>query len=156
MVIVTVNAFDAATLTQTAGTGTTTFDGAVNTTGAGGIDLNGNIFTINDTIDTANDGGLSVTNAGQLTLAAGGDLGLDGVFLQDGAGSVQTAGDITTTNDNITFQQDVTLTGDVVLSTGVGISDVHFLDTIDGNFDLDITTGIGSVTWDAAIGGTVR
>ena len=82
---VTVNAFDAATLTQSAGTGTTTFDGAVNTTGAGGIALTGNAFTVNDTIDTANGGTVTVTNAGLLTFAAGGDLdtvreGITGTF----------------------------------------------------------------------------
>jgi hypothetical protein len=150
---VTVNDLDAASLTQTAGSGTTTFNGPVATTGAGGIDLNGTAFVISDTLTTTGNGGVSVTNTGQLTLAAGGDLTLTGAFLQDGAGAVQTAGDITTTSDNITFQGNITLTGDVVFDTGAGGGDIHFTNTLNGNQDLILVGGTGDVDWNAGIGG---
>ena len=50
------SAFTATDLTQFASTGTLTIDGAVNTTGAAGVDLTGTNFALNNTIDTAANG----------------------------------------------------------------------------------------------------
>src|SRR5207245_628597 len=105
-----------------AGTGTTTFNGSLNTNGASGIDLNGNAFSFNNApVTTTGNGAVSITNSGALTIDANSDMSLDGAFLQDGTAAVTTSGDITTTNDNIIFTRAVTLGGSVLLSTGAGI-----------------------------------
>ena len=82
---------------------------------------------------------MTITNGGTLTFGSGGDLILDGVFSQDGTGTVSTAGDITTTNDNITFDQAITLTGNVVLDSGAAAGNVTFNAAIDGANDVLLT-----------------
>ena len=77
---------------------------------------------------------------------------LDGAFLQDGAGSVQTERNIATTDEDVTLDQRRTLTSDVAMSTNGGT--ITFNDTIDGTFDLGLTTGTGDVVFDGAVGGT--
>ena len=69
---VTAAAITASAIDQQAGTGTTTFNGAVNTDGAGGVDLDGTAFAINATVTTTNDGVVTITNSGALTIAAAG------------------------------------------------------------------------------------
>jgi len=151
---------NAATFTQANGGGTTTIGGPLNTSAAGGIGLNGNIFAINDTVTTTGDGTFTLTNAGQLIIAGGGDLNLDGAFLQNGAGAVQSAGDIDTSNDGITFQSAVTLAGNVAFSTNTGNGDILFNSTLDaqnaGVEDINLSAGTGTVTFNDAVGAGVR
>jgi hypothetical protein len=144
----------AASLSQSAGQGASQFDGAVNTNGAAGIDLNGNNFTFNDTITTTSNGTVTITNAGLLVIAAVADLSLDGAFLQDGAGPVQTGADIGTSDDDITFNGPVTLTGDVEMdTTGTAAGDITFNNTIDmGGNNLILDAGsAGNVTLAGAL-----
>ncbi|MFM7922156.1 MAG: hypothetical protein ACKPJJ_18180, partial [Planctomycetaceae bacterium] len=83
-------------LTQTAGTGETRFNAAVTINSSSSIDaaITTNAVTINSTLTTLNGGSVTITNAGLLDIAPGADMSLDGLFLQNGAGAVQTAGDI--------------------------------------------------------------
>ncbi|MFN9293064.1 MAG: hypothetical protein ACK6EB_33715, partial [Planctomyces sp.] len=125
--------------TQQAGTGDTQFDQAVTINSSAGLDvaITTNTVTINGTITTLNSGTVTITNAGLLDIAPGADMNLDGAFLQNGAGAVQTAGDITTTADNITFTRDVTLTDAhaVAFSTGATAGNVLFSSTLNGTAD---------------------
>jgi hypothetical protein len=146
-------AITAASITQTAGTGTTTFAGALNTNAGGGIDLNGNIININAGVTTTNAGPVVITNGGLLTIAAAGDMNLDGLFRQDGGGAVATSGDITTTADDIRFDAAVSLAGGVVLSTGAGVGTVQFAGTLNGNQNLEITAGTGNIIFTGIVGG---
>ncbi|MFM7831666.1 MAG: hypothetical protein ACKPJD_07735, partial [Planctomycetaceae bacterium] len=138
--------------TQSAGTGDTQFDAAVtiNSSGSVNVAVTTNTVTVNAPITTLNGGTVTITNAGLLDIAPGADMSLDGLFLQNGAGAIQTAGDITTTNDNITFTRAVTLTDAhaVAFSTGAGTGNVAFNSTLDGSADfaedLSITAGTGS------------
>jgi len=78
-------AFNAQAINQTAGSGTTTFTGAVQTLGTlatDGLDLNGTNFTISNTVNTGTLGEVRVTNSGLLSIAAAGDMTLGGLFLQ--------------------------------------------------------------------------
>ncbi len=144
--------FNADTITQTAGTGDTQFDGAVMLNGAGGLVLTTNTVTLNGTVNTLTGGPVTITNGGLLDIAAGADMSLDGAFTQNGAGAVQTAGDITTTGDDISFASAVTLTGDIALDSANG--NIAFSSTVNGPHILDLSAGTGTVTMDAQIGGT--
>lgn len=146
-------------ITQVAGTGDTQFDGLVTLEAIGGMDITTNTVTFNagvNTLAAGNDGTVTITNAGLLTIAAAGDMFLDGAFLQDGDGLVSTAGDITTTDDNITFTSGVTLTGNVALDTGgVAAGNILFSSTIaTGGNDLTLDAGpAGNITLTGALTG---
>lgn len=105
----------ASSLVQSAGTGTTTLNGPVNTSGAAGIQLATNAITINNMVTTTGGGGVTLTNAGLLTL--NGDVTADGAVTQNGAGVVtitQPLGgtrSITTTGDSVSFLRAVTMIG---------------------------------------------
>ncbi|QNI78885.1 filamentous hemagglutinin family outer membrane protein [Synechococcus sp. RS9909] len=171
--------FNAASLRQVAGSGTSTFSGALSTTAADGIELDGTNFNFNDTVTltlgnldldstgtvrfnglvTTSDesaGLVTITNGGALTLTATGDMNLAGAFLQDGAGSSSIAADITTTDDTITFQKAVTLTGNVLLDTGAGAGTIAFNSSLDSKANeahtLTLTAGTGDITFDGAVG----
>ncbi len=156
-------AFSANTLTQTAGTGDTQFDGAITLQALGGMDITTSTVTINSTINTlaaGNGGTVTITNAGLLDIAAGANMSLDGAFLQDGAGDVETAGNITTTNDSIYFTRNVTITdnGTVSLDTDAGAGTITFNGTLNGddaNFDddLSLTAGTGNIDFNGIVGG---
>ncbi|MTJ10508.1 hypothetical protein, partial [Anabaena sp. UHCC 0204] len=117
---VNTKAITAGSITQTSGTGTTIFDGAINTNNTTGINLAGNNFTFNQAVTTTNNGGVSINNSGNLIINSAADFNLDGAFTQSGTGAVSLAGDIITSNDNITFSSLLTLTGTVLLNPGIG------------------------------------
>ena len=104
-------------------------------------------ITLSNTIAA---GAVTITNAGTLSVAAGGDLSLSDFFTQNGAGAVSTAGDITTTSDNISFATAVTLTGDVALDSDGG--NISFASTIDGGQSLTIDANAGTIDFIGAIG----
>ena len=108
-------AVTAASFTQLAGTGTTTFNGAENYTG--NFAFTGNALTINQLVSAV---AMTVTNAGLFTTAAAGDISLTGPFLQNGAGLNSLAGDVTTTGQDITFNTGITLAGNVTMISGGG------------------------------------
>lgn len=67
---VTLTAMTTASLNQLAGTGTTTMNGDIITTGPAGITFVGNHFTRNASITTNNGGPLIITNSGILTFCS--------------------------------------------------------------------------------------
>ena len=146
----------AVSISQAACGGATTFGGAVNTSGAAGIDFNGAIYNINAAVTTTGTGPVTITNGGLLTLAAAAVMNLDGAFSQDGTAATVTAADITTTNDNISFLRAVTLSGNISLDTDTGAGNVTFSAALSGQGGggqtLDITAGTGSVTFTGAVG----
>ena len=74
---------------------------------AGDIGISGGDINLQGIVKTTNDGKLTITNKGNLSIAS--NLNLDGAFIQKGAGTVALSGNITTTNDNISFSGPVTL-----------------------------------------------
>lgn len=153
---VVANAITATSLRQVAGSGTTTINGAIDTSGGSGIELTGNAFAFNAAVSTSNGGGVRIVNSGNLSIAAAADLDLDGAFAQVGTGTVSLAGDITTTDDAISFAGLVTLTGNVALDTGNGSGNITFADTLDGGQILTLTAGSGDIAFQAAAGGSNR
>ena len=87
-----------------AGTGTTTFDGAVLLEALAGMSVTTDTITVNALLDTAtggNGGTVTLDAAAGLTLAAAGDIDSDGAVSLTGATGIDTAGDVTTTGDDI-------------------------------------------------------
>ena len=134
----------ASSISQNAGTGTTTFKGALDTNTADGISLTGNVFNLN-TINTTGNGGVTINNSGQLTISPAADFTLDGAFSQTGTGAVSTAADITTTNDNISFNSGVTLTENIKFDTGAGAGNISFNSNLNGGKNLELAAGTGDI-----------
>ena len=153
---VTANAISAGSITQSAGTGTTTFNGAVSTTGASGILLTGTNFTINADITTTNSGPLSITHSGLLTIANGLILSIDGAFTDSGTGTTTLAGTLTTNGQNISFGPPVTLGGVTSLNTGAGTGNILFSSTVNGSQNLTLNVGNGNITFTGAVGALTR
>jgi filamentous hemagglutinin family protein len=151
---VTAKSITAASITQKAGTGTTTL-GDLNTNSETGINLTGNSFVLNGKVTTTNNGGFTISNASPLTIN-GGIFDLDGAFKQIGEGAVSLLGKLTTTNDDINFKSAVTLIGDTILDTGLGIGDIAFNNTVDGGANLTLNAGIGKINLGGAVGSNTR
>jgi len=150
----TANAISAASIDQRAGTGATTFSGALNTNAAAGIDLDGSVFNFNQSVTTTNGGTMTVTNAGAMNVAAAGDMNLDGAFLQDGAGAVTTAGDLATSNDAITFNSAMALSGSVSMDSNGGT--MTFNGTINGGQNMTLESNAGDIFMNQAVGAGTR
>ena len=76
---ITVPNITAASITQSAGAGTTTF-GNLNTSAVGGIALTGTAYSINGNLITTNLGPVTITNSGALTLVAGASTSITGLL----------------------------------------------------------------------------
>ncbi len=149
-------AITAASITQTAGTGETTINGAINTDTAAGINLTGNIFNFNGNITTTNGGGFKIDNSSPLTITPAVQFNLDGGFNQIGSGTVFLAGNIATNNSDISFKSPVSLIGTANLNTGAGAGDINFNNTLDGTADLNLTAGIGNILFFGGVGDGIR
>ncbi|MFO1046083.1 MAG: hypothetical protein U0941_30260 [Planctomycetaceae bacterium] len=147
-----------ASLSQVAGTGTTTLNGAVSTNTAQGVQLTGTNLAVNAGISTTANGVVTVNESGTVVIAAVGDIAADGAVSLTAGGGIATAGDITTTNDSVTFASATTLTGSVSIDTGAGTGDIAFQSTLtgtnDGVEDLTLTAGTGNITFTGAVGAT--
>ncbi|MEI6105491.1 MAG: hypothetical protein WCR49_00640 [Opitutae bacterium] len=155
------------TLTQNAGSGTTTFNGSVDTNVVGGVALTGNNQTLNANLTTTNGGPVTFTNTGLLTLNA--NVTSDGAVIQNGAGAATITGSrtISTTSDAVDFLRAVTLNGSGSLVTintttsGTG-ANITFQSTLNATTaapnaeDLTLTAGTGSVTFTGVVGGGTR
>ncbi len=116
----------AASLVQTTGQGTTTFNGSQNYNAAAGLNVVTDTITLNQAVATAN-GGIVTLNAnnagvgvgtGALTIAAAGDITSDGAVNLTGANGISTAGNVTTTaGDVVNYNSATTLTGSVQVDT---------------------------------------
>ena len=58
-------------VSEQAGTGTSTFNGALNTNTAAGIDLDGTAFTINAAVMTTSDGAVTITTSMSIAVSSG-------------------------------------------------------------------------------------
>jgi len=145
----------AASISQKSGSGTSTFNGEIDTNTSQGINIIGNNVLFNNRVITTNQGNLTINNSGLLQIAPTAKINLDGSFLQTGNGVVQLAGDITTNNQNISFNSPVTLTGDTTLNTGNKAGDIIFNNTVDGNKNLSLKAGEGNVNSQLGIGDLV-
>jgi len=148
---VTTGAITAASITQTAGSGTTTFQGDLNTNSATGISLTGNTFKLNGNVATTTSGGFTINNSNTLDISANTTFNLDGAFNQTGTGAVSLAANITTTDDDINFTAPVTLTGNVTFNPG--IAKISFGSTLAaGNNPL--TLRAGEIDFNGAVTGS--
>lgn len=151
-------AVTAVRILQQSGSGTTTFSGAIDTNDASerGIDLNTANVDLNGAVNTTGDGRVEITVSGLLDIADAADMNLNGSFLQDGTGSVQTSANITTSEDDVTFTGAVVARDDLRFDTGVGLGTVRFESTLDGTTDceedLHFSTGAGDIEFVGAVG----
>jgi hypothetical protein len=142
-------------LTISNGSGNVIFDGITgNTLALGTVGITGNSVTINKAF---NSGAMTVTNAGLFTTSGEADINASGGFTQNGVGSNSLAGDITTVNSNISFAKAVVLTDDVVMSTGAGVGNISFAQTINSDNvltprDLTLSTGTGTYSFGGMVG----
>ena len=116
-----------------------------------GLTLTGTNFAMDNPVTTLNNGTFKVNNSGDLNIATGANLELDGEFTQSGTGKVNIASNITTTNDNISFNSPVTLTNDLSFNTGAGSGDIIFNNTVDSTTanspNLTLTAGNGNIAF---------
>ncbi|WP_254564689.1 CHAT domain-containing protein [Oscillatoria sp. HE19RPO] len=135
---VTTQAITAASLTQSAGTGTTTFNGEITTTGANGINLTANTLLFNGPVTTTVNSSVILGNTNPLNITT--PFTLEGGFQQTGTGTVTLSSDITTNNNDIRFNAPVTLNPGASLNPGTG--GIAFGSSLDaGNNPLILTAG---------------
>jgi hypothetical protein len=150
---ISTGSINATSIASTA-TGTTTLTGTLNTNAISGIELNGNIFNLNDTITTTNGGPCSIAHTGLLTLNAGASTLLSGSFTETGSANILLSGTIHAVNSNISFANPITLINPTVLNSDGG-GDILISNTVDGNTDLDLIAGTGNITITANVGSSV-
>jgi hypothetical protein len=100
----------AAAFTQSAGSGTTTLSGAIDTSGAGGVSLTGTHFAITGSVTVAGGGGLSVTDVTSLSISTGAVNLNAGTFTVDGAGTASVSSDVSGTGGSFVKSGAGTLT----------------------------------------------
>jgi hypothetical protein len=133
-----------------------------NDSALGTITLGSNSL-IGSSVTTLNNGSVNINNAGLLQIYGG--LSLEGAFNQTGSGLVSlgfssnNTFSVTTTSDSISFNSSITLNQAQNISSnssGVlgGGANINFASTIDGFFSLDLTAGIGDITFSNKIGST--
>ena len=141
-------AFSAASFKQSAGTGTTTLNGAVTTSGSSGFDITGTNLALNAPI-TVNGAGSVVTDlSGTLVIADAGDITTNtGSVTFDADGGITTGGDVKTNDGTVTFDDATTLTGEVDIDSNNDGADILFRSTV--------ATGGNSLTLDAGPTGDI-
>ena len=91
----------AASLTQTAGTGTSDFKGTINTNTATGVNVTGaSTVSFESAVTATSGGGATISNSGTLTMTS---MTLAGAFAQSGGGRVSAAGTLVTSSASVTF-----------------------------------------------------
>jgi len=142
----------AASFTQSAGSGTTTFSGAQDYTG--NFDFNGQALSVSDAMSVG--GATFITNAGAFTKAVTGTITSAGGFTQDGAGGNTIGSNVTTSGSNLSFDSAVTLSGSVQFSSGSGAGNIGFTSTVDGTSSgteaLAVDAGTGTIVFQGAVG----
>jgi hypothetical protein len=143
-------------ITQSAGTGLATYSEFLNTTGDMGISLIGSGgFEFSGGIQALNGGSLLIQTAAVVTVSSGTDIYLSNQLLHQGGGIVDWEGNIVTDGGDISFSGPFNLLGSALISSGdTGEGDISFASTINGDFPLSISAGLGSVTFTGAVGGT--
>ena len=144
---------------QSAGAGTTTFNGSQNYNTVAGLNVTtGNIGLAAASVTTTAGGVVSLAALTNLDVGAAGDIVADGAVSLTAGSRISTAGDITTTGDVITFASPTVLAGSVSLDTTSGVAlgaNILLNGTIDGPFGLTLNAGTAGVATLAGImGGT--
>ncbi|MEW6499759.1 MAG: hypothetical protein AB1589_45945, partial [Cyanobacteriota bacterium] len=99
-------------------------------------------------------GNLTINSGNLLTITADADINLAGkLFVQNGVGKVSTGGDITASS--IQFDQGVNLTEKVSFNTSGSNGAIAFNSTIDGNHNLTLNAGSGSIDFKNNLGTVV-
>lgn len=146
---VTAKALTLGALSQTSGTGTTTFQEAISTANLLGIDLTGTGFTFEDTVTTTNGGRMAIANGGVLSMPSGATCSLSGSFSQTGTGNVQ-SGNTIVSEEAILFTAPVFLTGGAFYDTNASSLTITFMSTIDSigttPFDLTLEAGTSNIS----------
>jgi filamentous hemagglutinin family protein len=155
----------AASFTQSAGSGLSLFQGALDTNGASGISLTGTQFTFSNSVTTTGGGPITITNSGALITTIGQTISSDGIFTQNGSGNVTLASNIQTTNAtalnaaiNFTGSSPITLSAPVSIDSSTGGGDITFgaSSTVNGGFAFTIIAGSGDIDILGDFGGSTR
>lgn len=144
----------ASSFTQLSSTGTSTFNGVLNSDGFAGISMAGANFTHAANIITTI-GGYAVTNLGAWTFT-GSNITVDGSFTQMGPGSVSLLGTLRSNLSNISIAGPVTLASALTCDTSNNNGNIIFTGTIEGTQALTLLSGTGEITFNSAIGATNR
>ncbi len=131
-------------------TGSAIFNGPITTTTLSGITVSGTVITFNGSVGTSNGGPIVMTNSGLLTIPAGITFTSSGSITQSGSGTISLGSNIIS-NGNMQFAAPISLTQPITLNTNGG--DLILSGTVDGNFNLSLTSGTGNITLGGAIGG---
>ncbi|MBY0530107.1 MAG: hypothetical protein K2P51_07980 [Rhabdochlamydiaceae bacterium] len=142
----------AASITQTSGTGLTQITGDLSTALMAGINLTGvNITIAGNLITAAASGGtVALAHTGLLDLTTGVMTSIDGSFTESGVGGLVNFGG-TLSSHTLTFNNPMTLTGNALLNSNGGLLT---LDTVDHNFNLDLTAGAANIVFNGDLGGS--
>ena len=156
---VSVATISSASFLQSAGVGTTTFNGLQNYNTVTGLNVTtGNIGLAAASVTTTAGGVVSLTALTNLDVGAAGDIVADGAVTLTAGSRISTSGDITTTGDVITFSSPTVLAGSVSLDTTSGVAlgaNILLNGTINGPFGLTLDAGTDGVATLAGImGGT--
>ena len=156
----------AASLTQTTGQGTTTFNGLQDYNTAAGLNVVTDTIALNQAVTTTTDGSvtLNANNAGvgvgtgALTIAAAGDITSDGAVSLTGVSGISTGGDVTTTGDLVSYNSATTLTSGILVNSTIGGATggtITFASTLGGAQTLGLTAGTtGDVVFTGLVGNT--
>lgn len=147
-------AITATAISQLAGSGTTTINGAMNTNGASGISLIGTSFALQAGVTTTGGGAFILQNLGSSTLSAV-PFSIEGAFSQTGAGAITLSSAITA-GGAISFIGPTTLLGTPSLSTAAVNEPISFVNTVEGNGALTLGSGSGAITFFEDVGGATR
>ena len=160
----------AASLLQSAGTGTTTFSGAQNYNTINGLSVVTDTIVLNSSVTTSSSGTVTLNannnnvaaESGTLTIDSAGDISADGAVNLTGASGILTAGDVVTTADLISYNSPTTLTGNIKVDTTDSTAtipsptgaDIVFNYTLNGGFTPTLTAGAaGDILFRGVIGG---
>ncbi|MBS0584690.1 MAG: S-layer family protein, partial [Verrucomicrobia bacterium] len=151
----TIKSTTASSVSQLAGSGTTTLDGDITTNTPQGITLVGNQFVRSGAIITTNGGNFVVTNSGLITGTSINTTSIDGSYTQNGSGPVNLAGTISTNNGEISFAGPITLVAaGATLNSGSTGANITLTNTVNGAKPLTIQAGNGNITITAPLGAT--
>ena len=149
---VTAQAITAASISQLSGSGTSTFNGPITTSGATGINLTATNITRGGAWIANGSGGITVANTGTFTSTAPGTIQSVGSFNQSGSGPVIFAGSVLTNNTTIGFNGPITLAADTTLNSGPGAGNINISGSVDGAQNLTLNGGAGSIMTSAPMG----
>lgn len=100
--------------------GTTTFNGPLDSDSPATIILVGEDFTLLGPVTTSNGGMVHITNTGDLIIGPAANMNLTGPFIQDGTGPVILGASIITDGDLVSFKSQVTVTDNIAIRTAGG------------------------------------